>query len=338
MSNSRSFALLVLLLAAAASSAQSYTITDIGSLGGTPTASAVNDSGEVVGASQTLDPTVTHAFYWTATTGMVDMGTLGGNLSQAFGVNSRGEIVGTSNQTLNANGAAFVWTPASGFHDLGGNGDAYAVNDRGQVAAVSGNNQTAFLWTPPSRQVFLGTLGGTNTLPYALNQQGQVVGYSYTAQNAAYHAFLWSKSSGMKDLGTLGGLNSYALGINKSDQVVGWGTIPGTSFYYHAFYWTKSGGMQDLGTFGGSYSLALAINDSGQVVGAANLAENTDNHAFLWTSTGGMLDLNAMIPPNSGWDLNSASSINATGQIVGEGAYNGEIHAFLLTPVGALRK
>ncbi len=79
--------LLIVSSVATGVAAQSYTVTDLGSLGGTPTASAINDSGEVVGSSRTLDTTVTHAFYWTGATGMVDIGTMGGNLSQAFGLN-----------------------------------------------------------------------------------------------------------------------------------------------------------------------------------------------------------------------------------------------------------
>jgi probable HAF family extracellular repeat protein len=52
-------------------------------------------------------------------------------------------------------------------------------------------------------------------------------------------------------------------------------------------------------------------------------------------ASAGMLDLNSTIPAGSGWDLNSANAINASGQIVGDGLYNGQIHAFLLTPNSA---
>jgi probable HAF family extracellular repeat protein len=168
-----------------------------------------------------------------------------------------------------------------------------------------------------------------------MNQQGEVVGYSWVKGGTVYHAFLWSKAAGMKDLGTLGGINSYGLGINRFSQVVGWATIPGASFSYHAFCWTQSGGMKDLGTLGGSESLARGITDAGQVVGSANLAGDTAAHAFLWTASGGLQDLNNMIPANSGWELDSANAINGSGLIVGDGLINGQIHAFLLTPTGA---
>ena len=53
---------------------------------------------------------------------------------------------------------------------------------------------------------------------------------------------------------------------------------------------------------------------------------------MIWTQKGGMKDLNNLIPPNSGWVLVLANSINNSGQITGYGTINGENHAFLLTP------
>jgi probable HAF family extracellular repeat protein len=67
--------------------------------------------------------------------------------------------------------------------------------------------------------VDLGTLGGTSSYGEAINDIGQVTGYSSS------HAFLYTRMPGsggvMHDLGTLGGDYSYAYGINNSGQVVG---------------------------------------------------------------------------------------------------------------------
>jgi probable HAF family extracellular repeat protein len=45
-----------------------------------------------------------------------------------------------------------------------------------------------------------------------------------------------------------------------------------------------------------------------------------------------MVDLNSLIDPQSGWVLASASGINDSGQITGTGIYQGQTHAFLITP------
>jgi probable HAF family extracellular repeat protein len=51
----------------------------------------------------------------------------------------------------------------------------------------------------------LGTLGGTESSAAAVNNNGQVVGYSYTAGNPEAQAFSWTAAGGMVDLGTLRG-------------------------------------------------------------------------------------------------------------------------------------
>jgi len=70
----------------------------------------------------------------------------------------------------------------------------------------------------------LGTLGGTFSIATGVNDLGQVVGYSATADGAT-HAFLW-QSGTMTDLGTLRAAagESHATGINRLGQVVGYST------------------------------------------------------------------------------------------------------------------
>src|SRR5215470_11099745 len=89
--------------------AQSYTVTDLGVLKGTNESSGfwLNNLGQVVGCSDMQTPqgypctgTVAgqHAFLWSKSTGMVDLGTLpGGTISGAVGINDAGSVVGYSN-------------------------------------------------------------------------------------------------------------------------------------------------------------------------------------------------------------------------------------------------
>jgi probable HAF family extracellular repeat protein len=60
------------------------------------------------------------AFRWTASTGMVDIGTLGGPESAAFAVNKDGSVVvGTSlTSGSSASNHAFRWTAKTGMQDL----------------------------------------------------------------------------------------------------------------------------------------------------------------------------------------------------------------------------
>ena len=77
---------------------------------------------------------------------------------------------------------------------------------------TAGDAEThAFSWTQADGMVDLGTLGGTSSIAFAVNEGGQVVGDSRTAGDAATHAFSWTEEGGMVDLGTLGGTFSSPL-------------------------------------------------------------------------------------------------------------------------------
>src|SRR4030042_1871199 len=56
---------------------------------------------------------------------------------------------------------------------------------------------------PPRYEIIdLGTLGGRSSVAKAINDMGQVVGWSYKADGFNY-AFLWDPINGMIDLGTI---------------------------------------------------------------------------------------------------------------------------------------
>jgi probable HAF family extracellular repeat protein len=262
----------------------------------------INDSGEVVGYSNTstkpllMDNFV--AFEWTSAGGMVNLGELsGGNSSCAFEINSSGEIAGDSFVSSSIVNAA-SWT----------------------------NKKIKNLGALP-KSIFTSALD--------INDNGEIVGESVFEYGPPFtsHAFDWTSAGGMKDLGTLaGGDTSMANAINSSGTIVGQSNS-GSFETWHAVQWSPSGEIKDLGTLpGGTYSVAFGINDSGQVVGYANISDNAA-HAMLWTSTGGMQDLNDLIPAGTGWVLINANAINDAGQITGYGTKNGtRNYAFLLTP------
>ena len=84
--------------------------------------------------------------------------------------------------------------------------------------------------TPEAKD--LGTLGGTSSQAVAVNDKGQVVGFSSTAGDAESHAFFWTQKGGMVDLGTLGGTFSGAEAVNDNGHVVGTSSTAGDAEFH----------------------------------------------------------------------------------------------------------
>lgn len=302
----------------------------IGTLpGGTDSrALGINRSGEVVGWSYIVigNEYRVHPFSWTKTGGIVDLHSLislGGTATAASEISDTGQIVGWSENTTGLPNA-YSWTKSEGLVDLGtlpGGSESRAtrVNDSGEVVGWADTTEPmpgadsgirhGFVWTEAGGMRDLGTLGGTASTAAAVNNSGEVVGYSDLA-NGAWHAFSWTQAEGIVDLGTLGGAPSTAHAVNDSGQIVGQSsTAAGPD---HAFLWTPEGGMVDLGTLGGFTSSARGIDDRGEVVGFSDTATGAV-HAFSWTKAGGMVDLGGLV----GNGNSQAEAVNDRGDVVG---------------------
>src|ERR1700690_4651734 len=80
----------------ATGTAQTYTVTDLGVLGGTNSAAyGSNASGQISGWSSVNGSSNIHAFIYSAGK-MTDLGTLGGEYSLGLGINDSGEVTGYS--------------------------------------------------------------------------------------------------------------------------------------------------------------------------------------------------------------------------------------------------
>ena len=253
----------------------------------------INDSGEVVGGTQSAQG-VSHAFLWTKKTGMIALRNLpGGTTNSASAINAAGLIVGGSDfKNSNGNWDAVLWTPDRKIHDLG-------TLQGAQFSEAGG-----------------------------INSHNEVCGTSsFTSFRIV--AFVWTKAHGMKALrGLIKGGGSVAFAINDSGIIVGNADV---SFNLHPVLWDSTGRIRDLGTLAGGSGTAFGVNDLDQIVGYSRTSSN-DPHAFIWSGRTGIQDLNDLIPANSGWVLVWASAINNAGQITGWGTVNGENHAYLLTP------
>ena len=181
---------------------------DLGTLSGSGSSNGarINASGQVVGQAVALpDPffPLNHAFSYTETGGIQDLGTLPGvrATSSALGVNADGDVVG------------------------------YSV-DNGLVMS------RAFLRPARGATRDLGTLGGRNSQANDINDNGTIVGIA-TLASGQQHAFVYGPASGMQDVNDLidpasGWTLFTAQAVNNRGAIVGIGTMGGRSRGYRA--------------------------------------------------------------------------------------------------------
>jgi probable HAF family extracellular repeat protein len=318
--------LIILFLGARADAGLAYVMTDLGQV---EVGADINDAGGVVAAAPF--GSTTHAFLYTGGA-RYDLGTLGGDVSEAYGINDSGQIAGASRNSSGSI-AAFLYSNGS-MHDLGtlgGNGSAaYGLNATGQVVgqAELGGNLTyhAFLYTN-GVMADLGALGEKTSVAVGINNAGQVVGSYVLPSGLGNHAFLYTGGV-MQDIGDPNGYSS-AYSINAGGQVVGESQLIGGPD--HAFLYS-SGVMQDLGVLsGGNRSTAYGINDAGQIVGFSETTSYGSTAAFVDTA-GTMYDLNNLVVNKpSSLVITKALAINNNGQIVAYGSDGGNL--LLLTPI-----
>ncbi|MEV0827309.1 hypothetical protein [Nonomuraea rubra] len=171
----------------------------------------VNKAGQVAGTHRRTEGVglpaekLTHrAFLWKDGT-VKDLGTLGGDWSQARGLNERGQVVGES--ALSENGvlqAGFVWSAESGMRRIeDGEGLARptAINNDGVIIGTHSCRiayDTAYpsVWTDPAKAParLPDPAGGVAITANAINSKGEIVGMAIHPGNQP-HAVLWKPKS-----------------------------------------------------------------------------------------------------------------------------------------------
>lgn len=253
-------------------------IRDLGTLpgGDYSAAFAINDSGVVVGTSNTS--TSTHAFSWTPAQGLSDLGTLPGvNASSALAINNQGQIAGSSG------GHAVLWSGGS-IQDLGTLGgatsEAHDINNLGAIVGISDTSSGphAFLWKAGAMQD-LGVLSGdSSSRADHINDSGMVVGAS--EGSGGIRAFVWTSAAGMQTLAS-DGIYTEAFDVNSDGQVVG---EQATSLGMRAFLWTSANGLIDLNAKVTNLPSdvvligAFSINDKGEIVAFGLKNPNVSQH------------------------------------------------------------
>jgi probable HAF family extracellular repeat protein len=319
--------------------AQLYTVTELGTLGGTAsTAAGMSKTGNVVGSSTLVGDATSDAFIYANGT-MTDLGTLGGTYALADGANSSGAVVGYSYPPGNLQIDPFVYSNGTmaDLGTLGGVGDfsvAKAINDAGTIigdSITAAGAPHAFIYSD-GVMTDMGTLGGTMAYAHGINSSGTIVGDSTLPGDVLLDAFVYSNGT-MTDLNAPGETAKYgaARAINDSGTIVGSSTVI-ISGYAHAFSYSN-GKFTDLGTLGGTMASAVAINSSGTIVGSSSLPGESQTDSFVYSS-GQMSDLNNLLVSPS-VALSDVEGIGDLGQIAGNGTdqLNGYSGALLLTPI-----
>ncbi len=227
------------------------------------------------------------------------------------------------------------------------------VNSMLAIAGILFLSKLAFGTLPEYEIIDLGTLGGLSSYPWDINDAGQVVGTSQTADKLG-HGFFWDDVNGMIDMTELLddslGLEDItsAIAINNNGQIV----CRARHTYLDQpkqlrlrepyFLWDSETGFVELAALEGKRPMGdalCAINDNMQVVGATLVSfPSSDSprislgyHALLWDSINGITDLGTL-----GGNESSAYNINESGIVVGASATGflyendrDEVHAFL---------
>lgn len=290
--------------------------TNLGTLGGSTYGYAINDAGQVAGASVAADGEL-HAFVWRSGT-LTDIAPPDATSSTAQDINSRGHVVGSfTSGPRRPDGSrqrrAFVWNngnltalnPLAGDRDS----DATAINARGAIVGMSSSRSATRLarWIDgvPSN------VGQFNAqLATDINEYGVIAGMFEASRIGA---FTWDNGAFLQLAAPDPTSSSRANAINSYGQAVGSDRAP-------AVLW-QGQTLVELGVLGG-YSAANDINDRGQIVGTSN------GRALLWTITPTLPEpgpnLNASFEEDANldgradsWTVSPYASLTTTGEYSG---------------------
>ena len=230
----------------------------------------------------------------------IDLGTLGKPDANSWinwgGINDAGEAVGMS-ETAN---------PDPNGEDICGFGTHLTC--------------VPFFWRTGHMSA-LPTVGGNNGQASAINNPGDVVGFSETASAdptcppaPSEVPVLWTNSTDHR-AHALPLVDSdpdgVAFGVNDHGQAVGYsGTCSAAT---HAVTWKNNTvvTLQDLGV--ASSNIAFVINNRGQIAGEVRSADNSTSVAALWDADGNLTNLGVLPGDASAF----ATGINDQGQVVG---------------------
>ncbi len=282
--------------------------------------------------------TATYTVRLTMGSKWLDLGTLGGNASYAFGASTDGNVVVGWARQSDGRAFAFRWTEGGGMVSLGTLCDdpasygshAYGVSADGNVIVGDSNYcnvaagvytaERAFKWTQGGGMGNLGYLynndalyGNLGSYATGISADGStVVGIAWNT-SGDNRVVRWKSGSDILDIVLASTASAAPNGFNASSDgsVIAGSMKDGSNTY--AFRWTEAGGAHSLGTLpGGSYSIGNNISADGMVI----VGQSDDGHlagfAFRWTQAAGMTNLGVLLGDTS----SNAFGVSSNGSVV----------------------
>ena len=279
----------------------------------------INEAGQVTGTTAEH-----HSALWSEQAGLRELPLpTGFSNSEATWVNNSGHVTGVVYDSNFSQHRAFLF--ANGTLTLlpGKQSHAYSISDSGEIAGESllpGKPTTGpVCWGQKTIRPLGSCCGGSAK---DVNEKGEVIADVYD-NDGRYHAFLWTLDRGLRPIGPPDRYSS-AIAINDQGHVV--------VQAFSAAYLYKNGILTPVELSSQYPSHPHAINNGNVIVGSFGPSADAER-AFIWEESGGFRDLNIHIAAASGWKLESATSINDRGEIVGRGDYKGQDDTgFLLIP------
>lgn len=246
---------------------------------------------------------------------VVNLGTLGGSNSEAYGLNDLGEVVGYSVFSGDPSRKAFKWTQQTGMQQLfgyqsEGEDNARGINNSGVVvgSASEGSWTTAARWTPGQFTQGI-SFPGNSHRGLDINDSGNVAGIYYSNLTAQGGFVMGNQAWTMPLAQNQEG--SMAVKINDNNFMVGY-RFSDVWEETEAVMWDPFSGVTSLIDFGGD-TVANGINNQNRVTGRSNYANSDISHAYFWSQDTGMISIHTQ----ASWESSTGEAISDDGTIVG---------------------
>lgn len=258
---------------------------------------------------------------------VTDLGSLGGGFSLSYGINNRNHVGGMST-FAGGRSEAYLWTRERGMEPLG--------------TLFGGSNSGA---GGPTESDIVPIISDTDIPdPDAENFCG--FGTPFICIAGFWNRGITTALPTLFQLSNQGGSNTENTGSNARGEIVGFAengvldstcasATPGLRFDFEAVLWNEKHRIQVLHPLpGDTVGFALSINESGDAVGASGPCSDTPlfplatgPHAVLWERGGRPI----AIPGLGGTRINTATSINDSGEVLGASSLAGDatVHAYL---------